>query len=295
MKKQIVFILATCFVATVAAQSPHVAPIGVIGSGSEQTISLPQTELEVQITVRTEQIVTGPYARYAQKYLGVIAPLTDRTSSTIESATIRPVSQVIPAAHIAPAIPKATSHLRSENGFPKVLPDKMSNTPLSLEESARAAADRIYALRKARIELITGEAGENVFGAGLKTALEEIDRMENDYLSLFLGRQIVSSVVKCFTITPSSDKQTYIVCRFSPQSGVLPDDDLSGQPVILELKPSGTVNTAEIPVSTKPSKTDRQYRIADEVACRLIFDNKTVAAATLPIFQFGTTVSVASR
>jgi hypothetical protein len=35
------------------------------------------------------------------------------------------------------------------------------------EEQAAATAEMIFSLRKHRLDLITGEAGENVFGGGL--------------------------------------------------------------------------------------------------------------------------------
>ena len=60
--------------------------------------------------------------------------------------------------------------------------DKNDMAVLALEDAAREAANTIFSLRRHRIELITGEAGENVFGEGLKAALAEIERLEQSYL-----------------------------------------------------------------------------------------------------------------
>lgn len=68
---------------------------------------------------------------------------------------------------------------------------------------AQDAANAIFSLRRHRIDLVTGEAGENVFGAGLKAALEEIDRLEQEYLSLFLGKQFRQRIVREFSVVPS--------------------------------------------------------------------------------------------
>ena len=66
----------------------------------------------------------------------------------------------------------------SASEFAKVLPDRMSATAVSEEEAAANAAQAIFSIRKHRMDLITGEAGENVFGAGLKDALAALDAAE---------------------------------------------------------------------------------------------------------------------
>ena len=86
---------------------------------------------------------------------------------------------------------------------------------LALEDAAREAANTIFSLRRHRIELITGEAGENVFGEGLKAALAEIERLEQSYLELFLGKRVVTTETRRYVVYPQSDKKQYIVCRFS--------------------------------------------------------------------------------
>ena len=86
---------------------------------------------------------------------------------------------------------------------------------------AQDAANAIFSLRRHRIDLVTGEAGENVFGAGLKAALEEIDRLEQEYLSLFLGKQFRQRIVREFSVVPSKDEPATVVCRFSDTAGLL--------------------------------------------------------------------------
>ena len=63
-------------------------------------------------------------------------------------------------------------------------------------EPAAQAAQSIFTIRKKRMDLITGDAGENVFGAGLKDALEALDAREQAYLELFLGKKITITLAK---------------------------------------------------------------------------------------------------
>ncbi len=285
MKKILFACAAALACAATAAQNGKIAPIGIVNG----EVSQPKTTLYVDITIEKQEITAGPYARYAQKYLGVSAPLTDKVLYEIKSAKVSDVS----GKQAAASKPKSglVSHMNPEKGFPKLAVDRKSNAQQSLEESARLAADEIFGIRKSRDELITGEAGENVFGAGLKYAIEELNRQEEEYLSLFLGRQVNSTVVKQYKITPSANKTNYIVCRFSNVDGPLPEDDLSGTPVVLETKAMNTISTDGLKIQEKPTKT--VYRIADDAMCRIIFNNGEIASAVIPVYQFGQTVYIA--
>jgi hypothetical protein len=268
----------------ISASAQNIVPVGIVDGKPSQ----PQTTMYVGLTVESQEIIAGPYARYAQKYLGVAAPLTDKLSYEITGATIstRPAKQPVAAKANATVI----SHMKPTEGFPKLLIDRMSNSEVSLEENARLAANRIFDIRKNRYELITGEAGENVFGAGLSAALKELDRLEEEYMSLFLGKQTNRTIRAEYKVVPAAGKETYIVCRFSNADGLLPQQDLSGQPIVLETIPLNNISTEGFTVVEKPAKTDRQYRIADNASCRVVVDNTEITSEVFPIFQFGRTL-----
>ena len=149
----------------------------------------------------------------------------------------------------------------------------------------------IFSLRRHRIELITGEAGENVFGEGLKAALAEIERLEQSYLELFLGKRVVTTETRRYVVYPQSDKKQYIVCRFSAAAGLLPESDLSGDMVLLQIEPSGNTATA-VEASAKESNTVT-CRVADPSVCTVIAGGREYARAVLPLFEFGRTINVA--
>jgi hypothetical protein len=273
-----------------------------VAAGQPQTDILghPQTTVSIEITVEKKDIVAGPYARYSQKYLGVSAPLADKVTHEIIDAKLLSTSQITqtdtpaPAPETQASQPRSTSHTRPAQGFPKLSVDRTSNAPQSLEESARLAAERLFSIRKSRFELITGEAGENVFGAGLAAALAELNRLEEELLALFLGRQTDATITKRMEIAPSEGRLTYIACRFSTADGILPTDDLSGEPIVLEFVPlPATISTAGLETTLKPSKGDPGHRLAAQTECRLFFGATNLAEATFPVFQFGKTVYLA--
>lgn len=295
--KRIKAIIATAacvaLAATASAQNFTAAKIGIVEENGVTTLSYPQTTLTIDMVVEKSTTVAGPYARFAQKYLGVRAPLTDKTSYSIAETAIS-AADVAPATTTSFADGSEVVSLRgTAEEFAKVLPDRTSSTEVPLETAAAEAAKTIYQLRKARVDLVLGNVGENVYGAGLKAALDEIDRLEQEYLELFLGKQVITRTVKTISIVPEAAKTKYILCRFSEQTGVEAASNLSAQPIVLELVPSGKIPTNDL---TLKSERDTRYavpfRIADNVVCRLSDSRGTLIEVELPIFQYGKVVEI---
>lgn len=279
--------------AGVSAQNPYIALLGASEGSQGAAVSAPRTTLAVDVTAECEQTLAGPYARFAQKYLGVRAPMTDKVSWRIRSAS---VALLDAAALYGPAAPGASeqhavAHAVSDDGFARIQPDKVAMGVQSLEEAARNAANMIFSLRRHRLELITGDAGENVFGEGLKAALAEIARLEQEYLELFFGKQVVTTDSRRYVVYPQSDKLQYIVCRFSSADGLLPESDLSGDMVLLQITPSGQAVAGIEEASYKDPSV--ACRIADLSACTVICSGRECARTVLPIFEFGKTLHVA--
>lgn len=276
-----------------AAQNPYIALQGAAETAAGVSISDPRTILAVDITVEEEVVLSGPYARYAQKFLGVRAALTDKTTWSIKGAKVALLDseRCLRAEPLAPTSSRTQRYAVSEREFARLQPDKLDMMTPTLEDAARVAAERIYALRRHRLELITGEAGENVFGEGLSAALAEIDRQEQSYLELFLGKQVVTTESRRYVVYPQSDKKQYIVCRFSPAAGLLPDSDLSGDIVLLQIEPSGSTHS-DIEAGAKEQNTVT-CRVADPATCTVLSNGVEYARAVLPLFEFGRTIRVA--
>lgn len=294
MNRLLLLFAAALCAAAVEAQNPYIAVVGATESDAGVAVSRPRTILAVDVTAERERTLCGPYARYAQKYLGVRAPLTDKTTWTVRDAKIALLDGATYLAAEAPAAPERTEvpHAEGRDDFARLQPDKTDAAVLPLEEAARMAANTIYSLRKHRMELITGEAGENVFGGGLEAALREIARLEQSYLELFLGKRIVETRTQRYVVYPEADRRQYIVCRFSPADGLLPESDLSGDMVLLEIEPSGATLAAELEAGPKETATVK-CRVADPATCKVITGGREYARAVLPVFEFGRTIEVA--
>lgn len=273
--------------------NPYIAPEGAIRTAEGITVSHPASVMSVDLTVTCEETLCGPYARYAQKYLGARAPLSDKTTWRIDAAQ---VALLDPAtAFAAPALAAATrrtvTHADPGSEFARLQTDRTALLVPAQEDAARDAANAIFALRRQRLDLISGEVGENVFGGGLEAALAEIDRQEQRYLELFLGKRIVTTSSHRYTVMPQTDKKQYVVCRFSASEGLLAENDLSGDMVVLQLEPAGEVAVSE---ATPKETAVVICRVAAPTVCTVIADGREYARTTLPLFEMGRTVRIAA-
>lgn len=293
--KRIFLVCALLFaLCNAAAQNAHMARTGAYEEDGRMVVADPRSVLAVDLTVQKEVVLCGPYARYAQKYLGVRAPLTDKTTYAVEGASVALCADptaTLTAGDMARPTFETGSHSRSEQEFARLQPDKTSQAILPLEDAAREAAKTVFSLRRHRLELITGEAGENVFGAGLEAALEEIERLEQSYLELFLGKRYVSTNTVRFVLFPKESKKQYVLCRFSPDAGMLPETDLSGDMVMLRIEPSGDTSTPY--EATKKDSSFETFRLADPSECIVLYGSNVLAKTVLPLYEFGRTVKIA--
>ncbi|MBQ5855268.1 MAG: DUF4831 family protein, partial [Alistipes sp.] len=170
-----------------------------------------------------------------------------------------------------------------------VLPDfRMDNRAMTVEQQAAAAADMLFSLRRHRKELITGEAGENVFGAGLAAALEKIAAIEKQILDMFYGTTTTAIQEYRYTITPTAEQTSYTVCRYREDVGVVDKADLSGTPVMVVITPA-QVDTEGLPFATEKDKVKRSFTIAAQCKVELFVGTQTMDSLSIPMFQYGKT------
>lgn len=286
-------------VAGVSAQSLNMIKLQeMIKPDRSHAYYSPVTTVVVDLTVSRETIKTGPYARFAQKFFGVIAPLADKNVYSLISASLSYCDTECFVIPVPTTLPEQTvvtmSHRGSAVEFPRVLPDRLSASGKSAEDAASDAAQTIFNLRKRRADLVTGEYAETVYGAGLQAAIERIDQMENEYLELFFGKQTTTTYTVRYRVTPYSSQNTEVVCRFKEDSGIVPSSDLSGEPVVLECRPEGVASATYPPVE-KPSKSGIPYLVADMVNCRVMFGKRELGGLELPMYQYGTVVMISNK
>ena len=284
-------ILPRFFAGAATAQNLVMTRLGTYVENGQTVVGTAETVLAVDITVSCEKVVSGPYARYAQRYLGLRAALSDKTVYTITDASVAlmPGERYPVAGPIAPATARIESYAAHDAEFARLPIDRFYMDEQDLQSAAANAAAMIFSIRKHRLDLIDGEAGENVFGAGLPAALDRLDRMEQELLEMFIGRRMVTTETQRFRVVPAEGKYQQIICRFSPDAGLLPTDDLTGDLVLVQYEPQ---NPALDEPGVKAGSNTASYRIASMTRCSVIAAGQERDAEVLPVFQFGQTVAL---
>ena len=278
--KKIFAILALVGIATVGVAQNIKAGLDD-KQGNAVVVEAEPIVVNVTLRVATEHFTPGVYARYAQKYLGKRATLSEYSSLELVDAELALGS----AEKVAP---KA-----EQEAYTLPLPlNRTSATAQTTEEQAAATAEMIFSLRKHRLDLITGEAGENVFGAGLKAALDEIARMEKECLDMFYGSKTTTEQIHTFDITITPDKNEYLVCRFSDDAGIVSADDLSGKPIVLKVETEKHKEYKELLLPLGPKdKVSAEYVIVPQSKCSLIIDAELKGVVEFASLQNAKTVT----
>jgi hypothetical protein len=160
----------------------------------------------------------------------------------------------------------------------------------TLEQKAEEASNFLIKLKKRRFKLVAGQYEYMPEGIAMENALKELSRLEEEYLSLFIGKRITSTWQKTFHYTPVPGKETnrIVLLRFSDSDGFLDVRDTKGIPVIIELvennKTKG-LEQSQLPI--KQLKNVILYRIADQVSVKLITGELVRAEGLFPVFQSG--------
>lgn len=342
------------FLIAAALLSCTVAVSGQVLRGSEPVApgavlySLPSTTIKLDVAAEHESFVAGPYAAFAQKYLGIEARQTSGESYRIQSVKMYPLVEADPSLRVAinlgsskngsatflsmtsqglvitsdsyngePVAWRFPAQLnksafdnsavsdnldsrsttlykivRTENGLTKVPVQQSQVVEKSLEKKAEQTANLIFKLRQTRIDIITGNTDATYNGEAMASVLSEIEKLESEYLSLFIGKSSVDIQEKSFDVVPSTDneRQMYIAFRISDTQGLLPAQNMGGRPIVLEL-----VNSAAAQKGVEVNTTARDmiyYRKPMTVTAKLLDGQNEIMQGRVPVYQLGQIQSV---
>lgn len=293
-----------------------------------QSYALQKSILHIKLEVQKNSFVPGPYAEFAEKFLGAPAKqkaediyrirdinvattvendLTQLYSIRVEGASefnagafkkyfgdfiIDPVQTIknsLPLAEVAPVQfldrgTEATTYDKSggNNALP-LIPVVVEKTP---ERRAKDAADYILLLRKRRTELIGAEV-EAVYASNeaIRHALDEMKRMEDQYLALFYGKYDTPVTYKYSSlIDPDVDKDEYVLGYLSPEKGfsVAAAPSKSAQTLMLKLVPDiRTKSVSNTNIQALP------YRVPVGCNIQIVLGNESILTERIQLMQFG--------
>jgi len=155
----------------------------------------------------------------------------------------------------------------------------------SLEAKAKEVADKIFEIRKNKYKILVGDTDATYSGEAMKATIDALNKLENDYLTLFTGYSEYGTQNASFEIIPTTqESQMYIAFRISDAEGLVPADNVSGNPYLLQLTVEPVAAQSLDPKSKIPVI---YYRIPAICNARLTDGASTLLQARVPVYQLG--------
>ncbi len=316
------------------------------------TYALPSTTITLDVEAVQETFHAGPYAKFAEKYLGIKPRLKDETTVRLTQLRMTPYVEADQSKRYSVAAPKkggsissvfklsssglitfadanfadesiwrfpsdakgnfadkgVSSNLTSESAtlyrnekkesaYNKVAVQQNMIVEKTLEQKAAETARTILELRKQRLQIVTGDTDATYSGEAMGAAIEELTRLEKEYMTLFVGYSELQTQKMKFDVIPEQgrENQMYVAFRMSDAHGLAPADELTGKPVVMEIIPQefGAAETAE---DKKPSKVELvHYRIPAMCTVKLKNGAELLLQSRMPVYQLGRESSIPSN
>jgi hypothetical protein len=309
------------------------------------TYCLPSTGVSIQVEAVQEKFFAGPYAKYAEKYLGVKPRQKDESTFQLTQIKMVPSVEADQSKRYTVTLDKGvieTSALklsscglisfgdaamggetvwrfpvessgdfagkgvlsnltseatvlyknqRNQSAYNKVSVQQNMIVAKSAEQKAAETAEMILNLRKQRLQIVTGDTDATYSGEAMGAAIDELTRLENEYMTLFMGYSEYQTQTMNFEVIPEADRETqrYIAFRLSDTAGLVPADNLSGKPVVMEFIPQEFQQVEEPVVTSKKTVpvVSINYRIPAICTVKLIYGVDVLLQSRIPVYQLG--------
>ena len=336
MKKIIrtILALAVLVVPFAASAQSNADPEGYV------TYSLPMTTITLDVEAVQETFYAGPYAKYAEKYLGIKPRLKDETTVQLTQIKMSPYVEADQSSRYSLFVKKGSlnpsvfslssaglvtfadakfadetvwrfpvksggdfsgkgvsSNLTSEaatlyknekkeSAYNRVSVQQNMIVEKTLEQKAAETAYTILDLRRQRLQIVTGDTDATYSGEAMGAAIEELARLEEEYMTLFVGYSEFQTQRMRFDVVPEAarENQMYIAFRISDKSGLVPADDMTGRPVVMEIQ----AQVFEKVAAEKEQKGEVvRYRIPAICTVKIKNGADLLLQSRVPVYQLG--------
>lgn len=309
-----ILLLAFCQIST--AQVVHENEAAVI-------YYMPKTELAITLEYDIVEQVPGIFYQYAERYLGakdIVREsntryvLTNVHVTTLTSADKQRAYKVTPEkgynTQLLTLSPDGRllgynigNCLENLPENPAVLNNSCVSTPLmplleehfmagSIAKMAEGAAKQIYRIRETRLNLLAGDM-EHVpaDGMAMQLTLDELEKQEQALTALFVGTTTTKHSTHTITYLPKQSVQQEIICRLSQHAGVVNKEDLSGEPIYINIDATRLSLRSTTEASGKTTTNSQlYYNLPGSASISLQYKDKTIHQGDYQIAQFGVAI-----
>ncbi len=177
--------------------------------------------------------------------------------------------------------------------FPGDSTNNFRPTKVGVEQKAAQAAQRILDCRMNQYDMAAIMMdGEHPDGKAYQVSMDELKRIEKNYMTLFVGRTTFKKETYSFDYIPASKPASgQAIFRISDENGPVPASDLSGKPVIIEFEQTADLlkKYSAYAASENPAAGQNgvYYRMPGTAGVKIIHEMNVIATARATIAQFG--------
>jgi hypothetical protein len=161
----------------------------------------------------------------------------------------------------------------------------------STAKMAELTAQEIYELRESKSMLAKGQADfMPKDGEQLKLMLEELNTQNEALTSLFIGTTENDTTTHTFTYVVDKPTKRDILFRFSPEYGLVDNDDLSGTPYYINIEDLKTVaepETVDPKKAAKPQQSGIYVNVPGKMRATIFDAKNQIVSNEFAAGQFG--------
>lgn len=167
----------------------------------------------------------------------------------------------------------------------------------TLEKKAEEAAKLILEIRTDRYYISAGLLDPFPVNFEMNTALQKLDKLEQEYLSLFIGKSYTENFSKDYFVTPegSLDNELIELDKFSSDNGL----NKEGNEILrVVIEPDGNSESFRNLLPQRPEGEDYNrfyYRIPELCKVKVMGNNEVIYFTRMSIYQAGSLVSIKLR
>ena len=171
-------------------------------------------------------------------------------------------------------------------GFMPLLTAGKSNAQL-----AKEAADKIEEIRKAKYYLISGDVEMAGNPETFNAMYKKLDAMEQEYMSLLVGKRVSKRVVKTVYVIPNKEVTSQTVAKFSETEGLTLGTSGTGSMITvqtLSLNTTAAINApSQSAVELMTYENKVFYRIPEMANVKVTCGNRTLLEDRVTVSQLG--------
>ena len=165
-------------------------------------------------------------------------------------------------------------------------------TKLTDKEVALTIVEEIKKVRVAYFDLITGYQEVN-YGKTINYMLDELKNLENEYLSMFVGKTTTETLTKTFYVIPEEGKTSIVLSKFSDTEGFNAKTGESVKINFTDNSSTSAINELTIDEIENTTYNNKLfYRNPANVTMQVLWGDNIILENRLKISQLGNVILV---